>query len=100
MPLGIRRPRPAADEDIVVTHYVVDKHGVRIFRAWHDPVTGARLRDDNGQGPTYNWAAVVAEAGQPFADRLRRLPYKLMGGNNTEADAAIAAEDAQPGVTP
>ncbi len=98
MPQGIRRARPAADEDVIVTHYAVDKTGVRVFRAWHDATTGARIRDDNGQGPVYTWAQVATIESQGFADKLRRLGYKLMGANSNEADAAVAAEDVVPGV--
>lgn len=89
---GIRRPRPAADEDVVVTQCVFNKTGIRVFCSWHDPVTGAKTRDDSGQGTLYTWAQAVTELNQATVDKLRRLPYKLMGATNNEADAAIAPE--------
>ena len=95
---GIRRTRAASDEDVVVTRSRHAQRGITVFRAFRDPVTSEVLRDDTDvSARLFTWTEVAAQEGQAFADRVRRLNYKLLGATNAEADAAIAADD---GVSP
>ena len=90
---GIPRTRPPVIEDVVVKRAVITAAGVKVFCEYRNQTTGEVITDDtDASARLFTWAEVATELSQVQADKLRRLPYKLLGATNVEADNAIAAE--------